>query len=129
VWTLQPFLGLLLEQGHRVVSYPSVEAIPGQPALVTFAARDYADENPEVVAGFHDGVLESIAYCEANPDDYKDAIVRYVEMPADVVAAIPAENWTPEIDLDLLQQVADQMLTYGVIDDELDVAELVFSAE
>jgi len=129
VWTLEPFLGQLVEQGNRVVSYPSVEAIPGQPALVTFVARKYADANPEVVDGFREGVLESIAYCEENPDEYKDAIVRYVEMPADVVAAIPPEIWTPEIDVDLLQQVADQMLTYGVIDDKLDVTDLVVGAK
>ena len=55
--------------------------------------------------------------------------MRYVEMPADVVAAIPPENWTPEIDVDLLQQVADQMLTYGVIDSELDVSDLIVSAK
>ena len=129
VWTLQPFLGQLVAAGNRVVSYPSVEAIPGQPALVTFAAREYADANPEVVTGFQEAVFESIAYCEENPDDYKDAIVRYVEMSPDVVANIPPENWSPEIDLDLLQQIADQMLTYGVIEDELDVADLVVSTD
>lgn len=129
VWTLEPFLGQLVAQGHRVVSYPAVEAIPGQPALVTFATREYAEANPEVVGGFQTAVFESIAYCEQNPDDYKDAIVRYVEMPPEVVAAIRPEVWTPEIDLDLLQQVADQMLTYGVIESKLDVADLVVSAE
>ncbi|MCR2811161.1 MULTISPECIES: ABC transporter substrate-binding protein [unclassified Microbacterium] len=129
VWTLEPFLGLLVEQGNRVVSYPSVEAIPGQPALVTFAARKYAEANPEVVKGFQEAVFESVAYCEENPDDYKDAIVRYVEMPADVVAAIQPEIWTPEIDGDLLQQIADQMLTYGVIDSELDAGDLFVSTK
>jgi NitT/TauT family transport system substrate-binding protein len=129
VWTLEPFLGQLVAQGNRVVSYPSVEAIPGQPALVTFTTRKYAEANPEVVEGFRKGVVESIAYCEEHPDEYKDAIVRYVEMPADVVAAIRPEIWTPDVDVDLLQQVADQMLTYGVIDSELDAADLVVSAK
>ncbi|WP_280790888.1 ABC transporter substrate-binding protein [Microbacterium sp. dk485] len=129
VWTLEPFLGLLVEQGNRVVSYPSVEAIPGQPALVTFAARKYAEANPEVVKGFQEAVFETVAYCEENPDDYKDAIVRYVEMPEDVVAAIRPEIWTPEIDGDLLQQIADQMLSYGVIDSELDADDLVVSTK
>lgn len=125
IWTLEPFLSMVEAEGNRVVSYPSVEAIPGQPALVTFAARKYAEENPETVSAFQAAVNESITYCDENPDEYKDAIVRFVEMPEEVVAAIPDEIWTPGIDLDLMQAVADQMHTYGMIDEPLKASDLI----
>lgn len=129
VWTLEPFLSKLVSAGNRVVSYPSVEAIPGQPALLTFAARKYIEENPDTVKSFQDALHEAVAYCDENPDEYRDAIVRFVEMPEDVVAAIPDELWTPDVDVDLLQKVADQMLTYGMIDSPLKAADLVVDDE
>lgn len=46
----------------------------------------------------------------------------YTQVPAEVVEQVAMPTWTAELDTERLQEIADYMLEYELIDAEFDVS-------
>ena len=67
----------------------------------------------------------SLEYATENPDEARQAIAEYTEIPPDVLERVVLPLWQTDLNQDSIELVAELMVTYGITDDEADVDELI----
>lgn len=123
----EPFYTIARNSGDTfrgLFSYMS-EAGFELPGDVYFAARDYVEQNPEVVAAFARAANRSNAYAQANPEEARAILSVYTAIDEQTAAQIYLPTWYEDANAPFnitgLQGLADLMLKFGLINNEIDV--------
>lgn len=126
-WMAEPFLTKALEAGMEVATYNYQETIPGLSTMVTFSSARFAEENPETVDAWRAAVAESLDHAQENPDEVRAILPEFLKMNEELAKDLPLENHSAEIDRDMLQQLSDLMVKYGVVEQEPNLDEIIFN--
>lgn len=126
-WQAEPFVTLGEAAGLVNIVDPMYATTPSMPLAGMFVSQAWAEDNPDLVAAFDRAMRRSLA--DGTDDEaMRAAIEANTQTPPDIIADLALANWQPELDMEKLQLVADLALEYGLLDEEANLDELVWSA-
>ena len=126
---LSSFKALKLTLAGDARSIYSTDGVDAQRALSTTLARtDFAEEYPDVLVAFFEGVIRAEQYVEVN--GVEELRQQYIDTGVDeaiIDAALDDDEdyittlYTSDEKVDLLQDAATQLVDYGLLETEVDV--------
>jgi NitT/TauT family transport system substrate-binding protein len=124
----EPFVTLGEEAGLVTLLDPYNEALPGLPLGLVFASREWLDENPDLADAFHRALVRSI---EASSDEEAmgEVILANTDTTPELLEEMALDDWAAEVDRDNLTALADLAITYGALEDQPDLDELVWTPD
>ncbi len=125
-YVAEPFRTLGLQAGHRSISRPLVETAPNYVAAGFFTTEKYIADHPDIVARFRRAVSRSFDYAASHPDEVRDVLLTYTEIPPDVADAIRLPDFSAYTDTSTIDLTVDLAQKYGYIDNKPDVSELLY---
>lgn len=96
----------------------------GMPIGGWVTTREFAENNPDLIAGFRRALGQSAEDLQGNRDLHLDLVPQYAAIDNQLAEELTLPHYDTELQIDLLQSGADLMHRYEIISDELDVAEL-----
>ena len=124
-WVPQPFLNMIVGAGGTLVTYNYQEVLPGLPTLVVMATGSTVSEDPELVATVREAFAAAFSWAEDNDDAVRQALVDNLSIPAEAAAGLPLPRFTTDLDVELIQALADLAEEHGFFDAAPDVTEIV----
>lgn len=121
IWQVEPFQASALAAGSRIVLPMFAGPTEGMPVAGWVTTKEFAQENPEALAGFQRALEASMAELQDDRARLVELVPTYTQVPADVVEQVAMPTWTAELETERLQDIADYMLEYDLIDAEFDV--------
>ncbi len=127
--TTQPLVSALTAEGYTSIGDPQAISLGTDDSVtsVTFMARKYVEENPDVVKRYIAALEEGNAWCNAHPEEMRTAIARITEIPEEALANTPAPEFTTQVDAAETNAWADLLVKYGVIENAPAVDEVQWS--
>jgi NitT/TauT family transport system substrate-binding protein len=92
-----------------------------------FSATPYIDANEDVVERFARAMNRSLEYTQAHPDEAREAIAGYTEIPAKVASAMKLSFWSTDLNRPSIEVIADEAKRFDFVDEKPDVDELIWS--
>lgn len=125
-WFPEPFLeNLANKKGTELLGYNYQETIPGLSTMVTFSSQKFVDSNPELIDKYRAAITETLQFAEQNPERVRDVLVEFLNMPEETAANLQLEEFNAEVQRDKLDQLAELMLKYEVIEKQPDMDEII----
>jgi NitT/TauT family transport system substrate-binding protein len=124
----EPFVTLGEQAGLVNLLDPFYEALPSMPLGLVFASEGWLQDNPEVAEAFDRALRRSIE-ASADEEAMREAIVANTDIEPDVVEDMALDRWDAEIDRDNLQTLGELATRYGVLEEEPNLDELVWTAD
>lgn len=121
IWQVEPFQAVAEQAGLVKVGNLFAGPAADLPVAGWITTRDYAEANPEVIAGLRDSLSRSMADLDGNREAFAALVPEFTTVTAEVVQEIDLPVFAPEVDVAKVQEGADMMLEYGLIDEALDV--------
>jgi NitT/TauT family transport system substrate-binding protein len=122
---VEPFVTAGEQAGHRVLIYDRVATEPEMTVATYFTSQDILDSDPDVVDGFVRAMERSLEYAADNPDEARQAIGEYTEIPPDVLEEVVLPLWQTDLNVDSIENTAELMVEYGIAEEPADVDALV----
>lgn len=120
-WILDPFLSASVGEGNRVISYNYAEFDPELDIAGYFTSAEYMDANPDVVESFAAAMNRSLEYAQDNPEEVRDIVGTYTEIPEDVRQEMILPAFRAEFSTDAAQKLGEAAVKYGTIQNEPDL--------
>ena len=124
-WVPDPFMSQIVGAGGNLVVHPYQATIPGLPLLVNITTQDLLESDPDLVADYTAAMTEALEWASANEDAVRAAIVENMGIPEEAAAGITLPDFTSEVDVDALEQLAALAVEFGVLDSEPDLDRLI----
>ena len=125
VWVVEPFVTQGRGQGARAVLFPYEQTTPDLTVATYFASRQYIEENGDVVERFVRAINRSLEYAQENPEEARDIVLEYTEIPPEAAEAMTLPQWSPDLNLPTIERTAELAEEYGFIDEQPDLDELI----
>lgn len=99
VATIDPFRTRIQREGTGTpIAWTFVDAIPEQPIAAFWAKRAWVKQNGKIVEAFISGLLDSMAYLNADPKRARGLIAKYTGLDPSFLVEMPLIVWNPRID-------------------------------
>lgn len=127
IWQVEPFQARATAAGARRLVSLFSGAAAELPVAGWMTTQEYADDNAPALEAFRTGLESSIDQLSDDPALLQEIVPTYTQVPADVVAQIKPPTFQAEPDVTALQELADLMQKYGILEEEFDVSSMVVS--
>ncbi|WP_345045222.1 ABC transporter substrate-binding protein [Georgenia daeguensis] len=124
-WILEPFRTIAMDQGAEVVTHNFADVDPEMMIASYFTTSQLAESDPETVEAFTAAMEESLTYAEENPDAAREILSTYTEIDPAVQEKMVMPRFSPDINRDSVQTLADLALKYGLVSEDVDVDALL----
>lgn len=124
-WVVEPFLQQATAADMRTLAHPFFETAERLSIATYFTSEEYAAQNPETVASFTRAMERSLEYAQQHPDETREITQTYTEIPQEVATSMRLTYFTPEINTDSIELLADLVARYGLVDERPAVDDLV----
>jgi NitT/TauT family transport system substrate-binding protein len=114
-FVIEPFVSLGLKAGARVVDRPYVGTRPGLQIGCYFTSEKYLSSNGDVVKRFRQGVADTAASIEKDPQSFRDFLPEASMIPAPAAKRVVLPAWkadSEQASIDLTEQL---MRKYGLL--------------
>jgi NitT/TauT family transport system substrate-binding protein len=125
IWVVEPFVTAATDAGGRLVASNFVDTADDLTVSAYFTSRQYAQQNPEAVECFVEGMKQSLTYAQENPDAVREVLGTYTEISPEVSAAMILPEWPTEINDESVQTLADLAVQDGLLDEAPDLDQLL----
>lgn len=117
VSTLQPFIAQLNADGYKSIGDPQAIMFGKTDSVtnVSFMSREFVEANPEAAAKFVRAQQEGNEWCNAHPEEMREAIARITKTPMDVVKSTPVPVVTASVDPAETDVWSKALVKYGII--------------
>lgn len=122
---VEPFVTIGENGGHRMLVYDRVATEPEMTIATYFASTQFIESDPEVVEGFVRAMNRSLTYATENPDEARQAIGEYTDIPPDVLEEVVLPLWQEDLNQGSIENTAELMVDQGITEDRADVDALV----
>jgi len=122
---VEPFVTTGKNAGQRMIIYDRVATEPKMTVATYFTSDSYLDSNPDVVASFVKAMNKSLEYATEHPDEARQAIANYTQIPPDVLADVVLPLWQEDLNVDSIENTAQLMVDQGIADSMPDVDKLI----
>lgn len=127
-WLPEPFLNQTLSNDDfELLGQPNQEVIPGLPTMISFTSGNYAEENPEAVERFQEAMDDVLVQAKEDDGGTADALATFLDMPEDSAADVRMEEFDSDPRIDQLSTMADLMVDYNFIDEQIDFDSVVLN--
>ncbi|WP_406334697.1 ABC transporter substrate-binding protein [Streptomyces sp. NBC_00203] len=122
---VEPALTTMLGQGATQIAWPLVDAAPDLTVAMYFTSTSYASKNPDVVKKFQEATAESLAYADAHPDEVRQIVATYTQVPATVLAKVILPKWPAEANRSSIEALEKLSETDGLFKTAPDLDKLL----
>ncbi len=123
-WACEPFVTRLMDNGGRPVLDNYGKTDPNLSVASYFASKQWAAQNPEVVAGFKRALQKSMAYAAENPEAVRKVLPEYTSIDADTAARIGLPDFPTEFNEGSLEKLIQYSEKQGLLGGPVTVAQL-----
>jgi NitT/TauT family transport system substrate-binding protein len=125
VFVVEPFVTQGEAERARTILLPYVQTTPSLTVATYFASRQYIEENGDVVDRFVRAMNKSLEYAQENPDEAREVVLEYTEIPPEAAEAMTLPQWSSDLNLPTIEMMAELTEQYGFIDEQPDLGELI----
>jgi NitT/TauT family transport system substrate-binding protein len=125
VFVVEPFQQQVLAQGGRKIASSYVDAAPNLTVATYFTSNQLLGSNPDLVNRFVEAMKESLAYTDSHPDEARQIIGTYTQIPPDVIAKMTLPKFPAEVNRESAQTLADLALQDGLLTKPADLNALL----
>lgn len=125
-YVAEPFATLGLRAGHRSISRPILETAPDFIVATYFTTERLLAEQRDIVDRFARAVNRSFDYADAHPEEVREVLLTYTEIPPEVAQAMRLPDFSRYTDTSTIALTVKLAKKYGYIDREPDITELVY---
>jgi NitT/TauT family transport system substrate-binding protein len=116
-WVVEPFLALTKGAGGRVVAWNYVDLAKELTVAAYFTNDKLAQENPDLVRRFVEGMQESMRFADAHPDQVRDILQTYMTIDRVLTQAMTLPLWPAEINRESVERLAQRGIEDGLFGD------------
>jgi NitT/TauT family transport system substrate-binding protein len=102
-----------------------VRTAPDLTVATYFTSTQYAEQNGDVVDRFVDAMNKSLTYAQSHPDEVRQVLLDYTEIPPEAVEQIKLPVWRPDLNEPTIEKLSELSLKYGLIEEQPDLDELI----
>jgi NitT/TauT family transport system substrate-binding protein len=102
-----------------------VRTAPDLTVATYFTSTEYAEQNPDVVDRFVEAMNKSLTYAQSHPDEVRQVLLDYTEIPPEAAEQIKLPIWRPDLNEPTIEQLSELSLKYGLIEEKPDLDELI----
>jgi NitT/TauT family transport system substrate-binding protein len=106
-----------------------IRTAPDLTVATYFTSKQYAEENADVVDRFVRAMNKSLEYAQGHPDEVRDVLLDYTQIPPEAAKAINLPIWRADLNRPTIEQLSELSLKYGLIESEPNLDELIRSEE
>jgi NitT/TauT family transport system substrate-binding protein len=122
---VEPFVSQGKAAKARGVDPFYVNTAPDLTVATYFTTRQYAEENADVVDRFVRAMNRSLEYAQAHPDEVRQALLEYTEIPPEAAEGIKLPIWRPDLNRPTIELLSRLSKKFGLIEEEPDLDELI----
>jgi NitT/TauT family transport system substrate-binding protein len=122
---VEPLVTTGRNAGQRMLIHDRVATEPEMTIATYFTSTSYLEENPDIVEAFVRAMNGSLEYATENPDEARQAIADYTEIPPDVLAEVVLPLWQTDLNQASIENTAQLMVDQGSAESEPDVDGLI----
>lgn len=105
-WLVEPALSVVKAKGGRVVASAFVDVAKNLTLGLYVTSAKLFESDPDLVRRFADGMLESLAYADAHPDEVRQALTGYLKIDDATLEAMTLPRWPIVPDRPSLERLA-----------------------
>ena len=102
-----------------------VRTAPDLTVATYFTSTQYAEQNADVVDRFVSAMNKSLTYAQSHPDEVRDVLLEYTEIPPEAAEAIKLPVWRPDLNEPTIELLSELSLKYGLIEEQPDLDDLI----
>jgi NitT/TauT family transport system substrate-binding protein len=122
---VEPFVSQGKAGAARGIDPFYVRTVPDLTVATYFTSKQYAEENADVVDRFVKAMNRSLEYAQQNPDEVRDVLLDYTEIPPEAAEQIKLPVWRPDLNEPTIELLSRLSLKYGLIEEQPDLDELI----
>lgn len=126
IFVVEPFTSAAKAKGWTVIG-DLAELDPDMTVAVYFTSAELAETNPGLVERFTRAMNKSLEYAASHPDEARDIVGTYTQIPEEVRAEMILTSWSTEISESSLNYFADLISEYGWTETRPDVSAMLSS--
>ena len=124
----EPFTSQAEGAGARSIVKPYTATAPDLPIAPYFAMADWIEENKDALARFQRAMKKSTQYAIDHPDELRQVITEYTQIPPEAAEKIRLPNLGTELDPAQFEVLAGLVQKLGYTEEKPDVSQLVVAA-
>ena len=122
---VEPFITTGKAAGDRTIIYDRVATEPKMTVATYFTSKSFLGSDPDTVDAFVKAMQKSLEYAADHPDEARDAIAEYTEIPPDVLAKVVLPLWQTDLNRSSIDKINELMVKYGISEKKADVDALI----
>lgn len=122
-----PFMQQIVANKGKVISDFINESELGGAELVIVSSGALTEKDPELVRGFNAALGKTLTYAEENQDEVRALLPEVLGTSEEAAAKTDFIEWKADLDVDALNQFADLMKKYGLVEERPDIDQTVWS--
>ena len=122
---VEPFVSQGKAGAARGINPFYVRTAPDLTVATYFTSTQYAEENPDVIEGFVRAMNKSLTYAQSHPDEVRQVLLDYTEIPPEAAEAIKLPVWRPDLNEPTIELLSELSEKYGLIEEQPDLDELI----
>lgn len=125
IFVVEPFTSAAIAAGHRVIASSYAEAAPDLTVAVYFTSQELVDSNPDLVRRFTEAMQESLAYADSHPDETRQVLLEYTEIPEEALDSLILPRFPTEINRESVEIMTELALQDGLLTNPPDLDALL----
>jgi NitT/TauT family transport system substrate-binding protein len=122
---VEPFVSQGTAGAARGIDPFYVRTAPDLTVATYFTSTQYAEENADVVDRFVEAMEKSLTYAQSHPDEVREVLLDYTEIPPEATEAIQLPIWRPDLNEPTIELLSELSVKYGLIEEQPDLEELI----
>ncbi len=122
---VEPFVSQGKAGAARGINPFYVRTAPNLTVATYFTSSQYAEQNADVVDRFVRAMNRSLTYAQSHPDEVREVLLDYTEIPPEAAEAITLPIWRPDLNVPTIELLSELSLKYGLIEEQPDLDELI----
>ena len=102
-----------------------VRTAPDLTVATYFTSSQYAQEHGDVVDRFVEAMNRSLTYAQSHPDEVRQVLLDYTEIPPEAAEQIKLPIWRPDLNEPTIELLSELSLKYGLIKEQPDLDALI----
>jgi NitT/TauT family transport system substrate-binding protein len=115
VFVVEPFMTLGLQGGARQITAPFAATAPNLSTATYFTTERFLADQEDVVHRFTRALEKSLRYAVDHPDEAREILLTYTEIPEAVAEKLTLPNWDPEINRAGVARLGELSREYGLL--------------
>ena len=122
---VEPFVSQGKAGAARGIDPFYIRTAPDLTVATYFTSKQYAEENADVVDRFVKAMNTSLEYAQSHPDEVRQVLLDYTEIPPEAAEAIKLPVWRTDLNEPTIELLAELSEKYGLIEEQPDLDELI----